>query len=88
MGNDLGERLNPPVKRKRATREPVVGEHLIHRHLWEGARFLQAMATDDMPGRSYPLLAATLFLYFAFEASSTTSGTSSRLRRGKMNATL
>jgi hypothetical protein len=68
MGNDLGERLNPPVKRKRGTRELVVGEHLIHRHLWEGARFLHAMATDDMPGRSYPRLAASLFLYFAFEA--------------------
>jgi hypothetical protein len=54
--------------RKRAARTLVVGEHLLHKHLWEGARFLHSMAAEDMPGRYFPRLAAGLFLYFAFEA--------------------
>jgi hypothetical protein len=57
-----------PQKRKRAARQLVVGEHLLHRHLWEAARFLNSMAAEDAPGRYFPRLAASLFLYFAFEA--------------------
>jgi hypothetical protein len=53
---------------KRASRHLVVGEHLLHRHLWEGARFLDSLAAEDMPVRYFPRLAASLFLYFSFEA--------------------
>jgi hypothetical protein len=55
-------------ERKRASRRLVVGEHLLHKHLWEGARFLNSLAAEDMPGRDFPRLAASLFLYFSFEA--------------------
>ena len=55
-------------RRRRAKRQLIVGEHLLHKHLWEGARFLNDLAADNLPGRDFPQLAASLFLYFAFEA--------------------
>jgi hypothetical protein len=44
------------------------GEHLIHRTLWQTAERFLEMGLSEPRGRFYPLLAAVVFAYFAFEA--------------------
>lgn len=45
----------------------VSGEHFTHRTLWHGAQVLYQMGQNEAEGSFYPILAASLFAYLAFE---------------------